>query len=226
MEFRNEIKFEVSDLMLERIRYRLIPIMEQDHHQDEEGYRVRSLYFDDLYDSHLRENEAGTDVRKKYRIRIYNGSAEVIHLEKKGKYRGMTHKDKLSVDLDWCKNYLSNLQDNVIIKEEDPLAEEFFYKIQSVGLHPKCIVEYDRYAFVEKIGNVRVTFDRNIRGSRLISSFLDRKIDTVPVMKEGHQILEVKYDEFLPQYILQVLDLGNLQKQSFSKYYITRAILG
>ena len=65
MEYRNELKFMVSDSDLERIRYRLLPLMKQDEHQGIHGYRVSSVYFDDIYDSYLSENEVGTDNRKK-----------------------------------------------------------------------------------------------------------------------------------------------------------------
>ena len=56
-----ELKFMISDMDMERIRYRLLPFMSWDEHQGERGYIVRSVYFDDIYDSYLAENEAGTD---------------------------------------------------------------------------------------------------------------------------------------------------------------------
>lgn len=83
MEYRNELKFEVSDLDLVRIKYRLLPFMNQDEHQEEHGYFVRSLYFDDIYDSYMLENESGTDCRRKYRLRFYNCNSDFIRLEKR-----------------------------------------------------------------------------------------------------------------------------------------------
>ena len=73
---------------------------------------------------------------------------------------------------------------------------------------------------------MRVTFDRNIAGSLQTESFFDTDLFTVPVMPQARHILEIKYDELLPHYILQALDIGCLRKQSFSKYYMTRAALG
>ncbi len=93
-------------------------------------------------------------------------------------------------------------------------------------LIPKCIVEYERFAFVESKGNVRITFDRNILGSRRTDRFYDTQIDGMPVMPWGYYILEIKYDELLPHYILAAVDTGNLRRQSFSKYYTTRKALG
>ena len=90
---------------------------------------------------------------------------------------------------------------------------------------PKCIVEYERTAFVDKRGNVRITFDRNISGSDRIEDFLDKTIYRTPVLPEGQHILEIKYDEFLPQYLAELLEIGTLQQTSFSKYYYVREIL-
>ena len=94
------------------------------------------------------------------------------------------------------------------------------------GMQPKCIVEYDRCAFVEPAGNVRITFDKNLRGSTEVERFLDNDVEfALPVMNPGIHILEVKYDEFLPRHILQLVDINNLQRQSFSKYAIVREVL-
>jgi len=86
MEYRNELKFEVSELELNKIKYRLKALMREDSHQGADGYLIRSIYFDDIYNSYMLENESGVSQRKKYRIRIYNKSADEIHLEKKSKY--------------------------------------------------------------------------------------------------------------------------------------------
>lgn len=84
------------------------------------------------------------------------------------------------------------------------------------------IVEYERTAFVEPVGNVRVTFDKNIGGTTEIKTFFDEYIPAVPALPAGVHILEVKYDEFLPDYIKEILEIGSLRRTSFSKYYYTR----
>lgn len=73
---------------------------------------------------------------------------------------------------------------------------------------------------------MRITFDRHIAGSKQTENFFDADLFMIPIMPKGHHILEIKYDELLPHYILQALDLGNLRRQSFSKYYMTRAAIG
>lgn len=229
MEYRNELKFEVSDLDLVRIKYRLLPFMDQDEHQEEHGYFVRSIYFDDIYDSYMLENESGTDSRKKYRLRFYNCNSDFIRLEKKIKYRGMTKKEVQELNRKESDLLLAGdfekLQE-IISRKENTLIKDVYCEMLRKKLAPKCIVEYERFAFVEKKGNVRITFDQNISGSRQIEKFYDSRIDGFPVMPSGYHILEIKYDELLPHYILQAIDIGTLHRQSYSKYYSTRKKTG
>ena len=89
-------------------------------------------------------------------------------------------------------------------------------------MKPRVIVEYDRTPFVEKLGNTRVTLDRNIRSSDAVLSFLEKDIPARPVMPAGKQILEVKYDEFLPDYLYRNLQLSSMRQTAFSKYYLCR----
>ncbi len=220
MEYRHELKFLVSDIELEIIRHRLKPLMKTDSHQAGDAYTVRSLYFDDFHDSCMRENEDGIDNRKKYRLRIYDGSDAVIKLEKKSKMRGMTKKVSVSVSREDCLSYMQGKA--IALKENSSdLEKEFWTEMKMKGMHPVSIVEYERTAFVEHRGNVRITFDRNISGSEKTGEFLDMPL-LVPLLPTGMHVLEVKYDELLPDYIAGCLELGRLQRTAFSKYYYAR----
>lgn len=219
MEYRHELKFLVSDITLEKLKHRLLPFMEIDGNQLEDFYTIRSLYFDDLFDTCLNENLAGTDDRSKYRLRFYKGNLDFINLEKKYKLRGMTKKEQENVDEAWVKQLL----ENETVENRGDLTTQLLAATCRAGMKPKCIVEYDRCAFVEPAGNVRITFDMNLRGSMDVDRFLDITNDfMIPVLPPGWHILEVKYDEFLPRYILQLVDNNNLQRQSFSKYSCIR----
>lgn len=230
MEYRNELKFELPDYDFQRLYYRLLPLMQPDRHQGASGYLIRSLYFDDLYDSCMAEKENGVPFREKYRIRIYDNNPNFIRLEKKTKYADMTKKTTQPLTFEEYQALLScrldSLHDLQTQSEKGSLLEELILGILRKGFSPKCIVEYERFAFTETMGNVRVTFDRNVAGSAQTDRLFDSDLFTVPVMPQSHHILEVKYDELLPHYLLQALDLARLQRQSFSKYYLTRAAIG
>lgn len=221
MDYRHELKFIVSDVELKIIEYRLKPLMHTDVHQEGNSYAIRSLYFDDRYNSCLKENESGSNNRSKYRIRIYNASSQLIKLEKKQKCNGMTRKKVSTISLTDCITYMAGNIPPLYIQSTD-LQKEFYTVIRGNGFLPVTIVEYIRTAFTDTRGNVRITFDKNISSSNKISSFLDPRIDSVPLLPNGTHILEVKYDEFLPEYITDVLALGTLQQSAFSKYAYAR----
>ena len=200
---------------------RLKNVMSQDIHQEGDCYEIRSLYFDDLWDRCLEENEAGVDKREKYRIRIYDPRSDVIHLEIKEKNRGLTKKRTCDLSREECL---------AIMEGELPLNIDGRAPLNSLQLQmrcnrmePKVIIAYERTAFVHPSGNVRITFDRNIMASRCREEFLeDRVSGMTPVLPAGMHVLEVKYDEFLPDTIAQQLEIGKLRKTAFSKYYLGR----
>ena len=205
---------------------RLKNVMSQDIHQEGDCYEIRSLYFDDLWDRCLEENEAGVDKREKYRIRIYDPRSDVIHLEIKEKNRGLTKKRACDLSREECLAIMAGEQP---LKPDDraPL-NSLQLQMRCARMEPKVIIAYERTAFVHPSGNVRITFDRNIMASRCVEEFLeDRVSGMTPVLPAGMHVLEVKYDEFLSDTIAQQLEIGKLRKTAFSKYYLGRlAIAG
>ena len=221
MEYRVEQKYLITEERIAYLKQKLENCMQYDGNAAGESYLIRSLYFDDMYDTCLQENEAGTDIREKFRIRTYDNDSSMIHLELKQKRKGFTRKQKERMSKEEC---LSFMEGNIpALKKEDGFLKK---KLYSQGMlrrmQPVQIVEYERMAFVEPMGNVSVTFDKNLGGTADISTFFDEYIPTVPALPTGVHILEVKYDEFLPDYIKEILEIGSLRKTSFSKYYYTR----
>lgn len=105
---------------------------------------------------------------------------------------------------------------------EDP-ATLFNLAIRMRGLRPKVIVAYERKAYVFEPGNTRITFDRNIRASDRIEQF--GKEDTAyDPLREQDAVLEIKYDEFIPDFLLQMLELGNMRQTAYSKYQLCREL--
>lgn len=102
---------------------------------------------------------------------------------------------------------------------EDPLLRRFLLQQE---LRPKVIVSYQRTPFVYAPGNVRITLDRNIGSSQDFSRFFDPRLPVRPILPKGQHILEVKYDEFLPDFLYQAMSLGTLRQATFSKYYLCR----
>ena len=219
--FRHELKYIVSQAQIPLLRSRINQFMKLDPHVIDSGfYNIRSLYFDDFQNSSYYENENGTDPREKFRIRIYNHSPERITLECKRKERGKTL--KVSCPLSQVQAD-SLMQHNTIDFDEQPaLLRKMYLQMKTKLLQPVVIVEYERIPYICQNGNVRVTFDTNISSSSAVNYFLKREIPRRPVMPPRWQLLEVKYDEFLPDYIYSALNLGALQQTAYSKYYLCR----
>ena len=222
MEYRVEKKYLVSEGQLVFLQKQLESCMAYDKYNlSGEPYTIRSVYFDDMYDSFLQENEAGTDNREKYRIRIYNGDLSLIHLECKSKLNGYTKKVKENLTREECLCYIN--KGPLALQPEDGFLKKKIYALNRLSrMQTVQIVEYERVAFVEEIGNVRVTLDRNIGGSTKVEDFMNPTVELLPALPLGMHILEVKYDELLPDYITRALRSVSLQRTSFSKYYYTR----
>ena len=221
-KFRHELKYVVSDAQLRLLENRVKNLLSLDAHTGESGkYTIRSLYFDDYYDTCARQNENGTDPREKFRIRIYNHSSDIIKLECKRKERSKTHKTSCTLTVEQTKCLMQGKPlDN--ISSLHPLLQKLTYKMLRFGYKPVVIVEYDRVPFVYKNGNVRVTFDTNVSSSTDIEHFLDESIVKRPVMPYSKQLLEVKYDEYIPDYVYRNLQIHSLTQTAYSKYYICR----
>ena len=64
-------------------------------------------------------------------------------------------------------------------------------------MRPVVIVEYQRTAYTYPAGNVRITLDEHIGASSRISGSWTRRFHD-PLLPADQHVLEVKYDEFLP----------------------------
>ena len=89
-------------------------------------------------------------------------------------------------------------------------------------LRPKTIVDYTREAYIHDVGNVRITFDKRIRTGITSIDALNPLLPTVEGLDSNLIILEVKFDEFLPEFISDVLQNNYSRSTSVSKYAVCR----
>lgn len=216
IQYRHEWKHEISYLDLLTIRSRLKAVAAPDPHAVEGKYLIRSIYFDSLNDRALREKVDGVNRREKFRIRFYNMDLSFISLEKKSRLNGLGTKYSACLspeeaqmiadgDLDW------------MMGSGRPLVEELYCKMAFQGLRPRTIVDYTREPFIYGPGNVRVTFDYDIRTGLMSRDFLNPDCVTVPAGDAGI-ILEVKWDNYLPSVIKDCVQTPGRRVTAFSKY--------
>lgn len=220
MKYRHEWKHEISYADMLILRQRLLAVMKRDGYAIDGKYLIRSLYFDNAYDKALREKINGVNRREKFRIRLYNHDVSVIHLEKKCKVNDLCLKQSVCIDREQAQAIVFGDYEWMRHSSE-PLIQEFYSKIQSQGLRPKTIVDYTREPFVFAPGNVRVTLDYDIRRGVNCMEYLKQDCLTIPV-ENAPIILEVKWDEFLPEIIHDVVQLPDCRAGAFSKYAACR----
>ena len=221
-KFRHELKYLVSDGQIALLKQRLSGLIPLDPHVGEGGiYNIRSLYFDDYYNRCYYENLSGVDPREKFRIRIYNHSPERISLECKRKEHGMTQKNACPLTREQCERIMQGdfLPELV---EQPPVLRKLTTDMRLHRMHPVVIVEYERIPYVYKDGNVRITLDTHLSSSNDLCGFLHGEVPLRPVMPIGMQLLEVKYDAFLPDFIYRALQLESLSQTAYSKYFLCR----
>lgn len=221
-KYRHEYKYLCDGVQNAILKARVRGILKTDCHASKEGcYRIRSLYFDTPQDSCYYANEGGEGERTKYRIRIYNEDARHIVLEKKSKTRQMTLKQSCVISKSICCQMMSGME-AISVCGLNRQQSRIICEMREKAMRPVVIVEYVRYPFVGQSGNVRVTFDEAVSSSNDLSNFLEKQIVRRPIMEKGMWILEVKWDELLPAYLKDHIQLETLQWSTFSKYYLCR----
>lgn len=227
MKYRIEEKYLCDEKDLVVLRSRLKILLKSDANSDNQGeYTVKSLYFDDYFNSIYFENEDGVSERDKYRIRVYNNNYDNINLEVKSKKYNYVNKTSSILTLEQAKLLIDGKRFSEFM--DTNISKAYTKTILKTKLHllkPVVIVEYTREPYIFKIGNVRITLDKNISASNQVKKFFDESMPKVPLLDTGKFILEVKYDEFLPRHIYNALGLKRLNQIAFSKYYLSRTML-
>lgn len=225
LKYRNELKFFINQHQYLIIRQRLKNLLKQDENVGASGeYAIRSLYFDDIDNTALSEKLGGFRDRAKYRIRIYNKEDKVIHFEKKIKFRDYIAKLKEPLTREVADELISGHYE-VLSKSDKPLLIELYNEMKNNLLVPRVIVDYVREPYVCVNGNVRITFDKQLRTVLNSVNMFDPNLQCVDAIDDNLIILEVKYDEYLPDYIRIALQLEGLNRQSASKYVMCRKFL-
>lgn len=222
--FRHELKYIIDAGEHAILSRRLRLSVAQDAHAAQNGgeYRIRSLYFDDPWDSAVEEKVAGEEGRDKFRIRIYNGSDRAIKLERKHKQDTYIRKDSLPLSRAECDALLRG-DYGFLLAREEAFARQMYGIFKTRLLRPKVLVEYVREPYVFPVEDVRITFDKDVRTALRATDLFDPNLPTYPVWElKNCMILEIKFNRSLPQYIQMLLQVDAAQRAACSKYLYCR----
>ena len=217
MEYRHEWTHAISWQDALAVRQNLRAAAAYDAHAQNGRYTVCSLYFDTPSDRALREKLDGVSRREKFRIRYYNDSPDVVHLEKKCKLGDLCRKLSAPLTAEQARAIAAG-ETGWMRQSPQPLVRELYGKLTWQLLRPRTLVRYTREPFVYAPGNVRVTLDYDICTALGCTELFAppecfvRAPDTPPVL------LEVKWDAFLPESIRRAVALKSRSAGAFSKY--------
>jgi hypothetical protein len=229
MIWRHELKYLIDEATFQHLYFSLSPILRSDRHTAASlvdglrAYRIRSLYFDDYSSRGIFDKLAGTDFRHKFRVRIYNDSDRVIHLEKKSKQNSLANKQSCRLSREQVDALLAGDPECLLADAHDQprdqiLLGQFYAEIRCRLLAPRLLVDYERLPLVWPDGNVRITFDRHLATGYYRQDLWDPDAGLQPVLEPGTLIMELKYDHFLPDFIGSLLATTGAYPLSLSKY--------
>ena len=213
---RHELKYLISAQDSFVLKTRLSGFLEEDSHSDQEGgYLVNSLYFDTPYMKFAEEKETGVFERVKYRIRTYGDEGLSFRLERKSKQGSLCFKTSCPID----RSCLLKTDPSVSL-DGNPLYESFMARRRAGLLVPAVIVRYRRRAFCREPGRIRITFDDELCAIPASSGFSPCGPKRIPLLPDRSVILEIKFDDYLPDSLKALLNLTGRPQMSISKYLL------
>lgn len=219
---RHEFKFYINQKTYQILKQRISVVARMDENsRSKEGYLISSLYFDDYRNSAQREKIDGVRLRKKFRIRVYEREPGLIKLESKSKLDSWTAKASTFLSYEEYQKILDEDYDFLILKD-DPLCKELYSLIKTKLLKPKVIVEYEREAYIVDEGNVRLTFDKQLRSSINGLDIFDPDVVYSAALPDELMVFEVKFDDFIPKHIRALINGQPMQRYAISKYVICK----
>jgi hypothetical protein len=222
---RHELKYYINNLEYHALIARLQQVMKPDQHSKPgKGYFIRSLYFDSYTDTCLYEKQSGTHTRQKYRMRIYDLDSQKVKFEIKNKANNQIFKETATITKSSALAIIAG-DYHELLSYNNPVLNKIYIKFSSGLYRPKVIVDYYRDAFILDFFNCRITIDRDLHSNNTDFNLFSKAMHTIPVILEGKQILEVKYNDALPEQVKVMLQLETFERQAISKYTLSRRFL-
>ena len=219
---RHELKYFINPAELEVLRARLRPVLKMDGHcVGGRPYVIRSLYFDDIADSAFVDKQAGVMDRDKYRIRIYRYSDKEIFMERKRKLGDLIQKSSVQITRRLCDQICSG-DPTGLQRSSSPLLQDVYIQMRTRLLRPKVIVDYAREAYLHPAEDTRITFDLQLHSGLYSTDLFNPKLPTVCPHDRNVEILEVKFNNYLPDYVAGLLHGIVAERSAVSKYVLCR----
>ena len=211
---RYELKYLLNRDQLLRLRQ----VMEGHMTEDQFGLTtIGTIYYDTPDRRLIRASIEKPAYKEKLRLRSYGPAApgSPVFLELKRKALGTVYKRRIRTTPGAAARFVSGCQNE---PEQSQIGRELRSFRDYYGtLIPSCLIIYDRTAYVEPDGDLRLTIDENPR-YRVKDLDLSRLTEGTLLLDEGSAVLELKVQGAIPLWLSRFLSEAGIYKTSFSKY--------
>ena len=178
---------------------------------------IASLYYDTPDYRLIRASIEKPPFKEKIRLRSYGLATDEspVFLELKRKTKKIVYKRRVASTIPNVEAFFRG--DGEICADGQIAREITYFRDYYKRLVPSCLVIYDRNAYFEPNGDLRLTIDHNPR-YRVKDLNLSTSMEGISLLKEGYAILEVKVQQAMPLWLSAILAEGKIYKTSFSKY--------
>lgn len=210
---RYELKYVLSKEQYEFLTRELVGHMEI----DEYGLTsIASIYYDTPDYRLIRTSIEKPPFKEKIRLRSY-GLAKPggkVFLELKRKADSIVYKRRVVTTEESVNRFFAYEED---VTANGQIARELtYFRNYYKTLVPQILIIYDRVAYKEPNGDLRLTIDQNPR-YRTSDLNLYTSMDGKSLLPPGGAILEIKIQQSMPLWLSDILSRGKIYKSSFSK---------
>lgn len=228
MAQRFECKYLVPESVAQRIVRSATPFLVPDPYAARLPgftYPICSLYLDSENLRLYRETREGLRTRFKLRIRAYSDDPRLpVLFEIKRRADRVVYKTRTVIPRAVLPALIAGRQVALRGLSEAKRAgiDEFVRLMLETRARPRVLVRYDREAYVGATDpDVRVTLDRRLRAAETSRAELRLEGPGFRTVGERSVILELKFNERCPAWLVQLIQRFELRRTSYSKYCAT-----
>ena len=210
---RYEMKYILSKEQMFYLQKSLCGHMEVDQYGKTS---IASIYYDTPDYRIIRASIEKPAFKEKLRLRSYGLAKKDghVYLEIKRKSEGVVYKRRVETTEENVSLFLNNKIKTI---GSNQIGKELEYFRNFYGrLEPKIMIAYDRTSYAEIDGDIRLTIDENPR-YRAFDLNLHTSMEGEHLLPPGCAILEIKVQQEMPLWLVDILSKGKIYKSSFSK---------
>ena len=220
---RFESKYKMDHMEALLIQKRLEQYIKPDPYSGDDGYLVRSVYFDTIFNKDFYAREESQTHRHHIRLRTYPERPDLISLEYKEKNTATVRKRMLPVTRPEAVRLL-RADYSVLSGHKDPFARMLYRKMTLETYRPCVMIEYRRKAYVRQENSTRITFDSFIRAEEARLDLFGSEAGFAPVGRQSQVIMELKYVDFFMSDLKSAIGTKLLKPEPSGKYQRARMI--